>query len=151
MPGEAERADPGGLSRVGVDASGGLKSRPEPSRSQPAESRLQALEIGNVYLKKLSEESNDKNEILKQNKKLLEKMSFNQTKIINGPNPNKNSKVVQKVGNIDISSETYMNQGMPSALQPLHNATRNSTHGNKVQLQIQIENKVSSLSTTDNE
>ncbi|KAK9886515.1 hypothetical protein WA026_016794 [Henosepilachna vigintioctopunctata] len=37
MPGEAERADPGGLSRVGVDAPGGLKSRPEPSRSQPAE------------------------------------------------------------------------------------------------------------------
>ncbi|KAK9873121.1 hypothetical protein WA026_021357 [Henosepilachna vigintioctopunctata] len=41
---------------------------------------LQALEIDNVHLNKLFEELNDKNEILKQNNKLQEKMSFNQTK-----------------------------------------------------------------------
>ncbi|KAK9892458.1 hypothetical protein WA026_019910 [Henosepilachna vigintioctopunctata] len=110
--------------------------------------RLQALEIENVYLKKLFEESNDKNEILKQTNKLLEKMSFNQIKIINGPNPSKNSKVIEKVENNEKSSKTYanavllnqkinqindMSQGMPSALQPLHNATRTSIHDNKVQ------------------
>ncbi|KAK9889527.1 hypothetical protein WA026_006881, partial [Henosepilachna vigintioctopunctata] len=47
-----------------------------------------------------------------------------------------------------------MNQRMPSpALQPFHNATRNSTHDIKVQPQIQIENKdsTSSSSTTDKE
>ncbi|KAK9882352.1 hypothetical protein WA026_020876 [Henosepilachna vigintioctopunctata] len=46
-----------------------------------------------------------------------------------------------------------MNQGMPSALQPLHNATRNSIHDNKVQPQIQIVNKDLTLSssTTDKE
>ncbi|KAK9876203.1 hypothetical protein WA026_011331, partial [Henosepilachna vigintioctopunctata] len=55
-------------------------------------------------------------------------MTFNQTKIINGQNPSKNSKVVEKVENNEKSSKTYaeavllnrkihqindMNQGMP--------------------------------------
>ncbi|KAK9881847.1 hypothetical protein WA026_018034 [Henosepilachna vigintioctopunctata] len=92
-------------------------------------------------------------------------MSFNQTKKIKWSNPSKNSKVVE---NNEKSSKTYaeavllikkinqinnMNQGMPSALQPLHNATRNSIHENKVQHQIQIENKDSTLlsNTTDKE
>ncbi|KAK9889381.1 hypothetical protein WA026_004656, partial [Henosepilachna vigintioctopunctata] len=94
-------------------------------------------------------------------------MSFNQTKIINGPNTSKNSKVVEKVENNEKSCETYakavllnqkinqvndMNQGMPSAIQPLHNATRNSIHDNKVQPKIQIVKKDStSSSTTDKE
>ncbi|KAK9880512.1 hypothetical protein WA026_011751 [Henosepilachna vigintioctopunctata] len=95
-------------------------------------------------------------------------MSLNQTKIINGPSPSKNSKVIEKVENNEKSSKTYantvllnqktnqindMNQGMPSAFQSLHNATRTSIHDNKVQPQIQIVNKdsKSSSSTTDKE
>ncbi|KAK9873091.1 hypothetical protein WA026_020821 [Henosepilachna vigintioctopunctata] len=66
--------------------------------------RLQALEIENVYLKKLLQESNDNNGILKQNNEFLVKMSFNLTKIINGPNPSKNSKVIE---NEEKSSKTY--------------------------------------------
>ncbi|KAK9879378.1 hypothetical protein WA026_006450 [Henosepilachna vigintioctopunctata] len=39
-------------------------------------------------------------------------------------------------------------KGMPSTLQPLHNATRNSIHDNKVQPQMQIVNKDSTLSSS---
>ncbi|KAK9873120.1 hypothetical protein WA026_021356 [Henosepilachna vigintioctopunctata] len=53
----------------------------------------------------------------------------------------------------NINQINDMNQRMPSALQPFHNATRNSIHDNKVQPQIQTVNKDSSLSssTTDKE